>query len=70
MTAHHPTPEAAVLVAIDTAKHRDEILIEEPGRIRRRRLTILNTRADHDRLVAVLRAQGRPVLVGFKATGD
>jgi hypothetical protein len=54
-----------VLVAIEIDKHRDEILIEEPGRVRRRRLTILKTRADHDRLVSLLRAYTQPVLVGF-----
>ena len=39
------------LVAIDIAKYRNEVLIEAPGRRRRRRLTVLSTREDHDRLV-------------------
>ena len=70
MTAHQFPTEAAVLVAIDIAKRRNEVLIEEPGRTRRRRLTILNTRADHDRLVALLRAYDQPVVAGFEATGN
>ena len=36
------TPENTVLVAIDIAKHRNEVLIAEPGRRRRRRMVILN----------------------------
>ena len=32
MTLPQTTPEGAVLVAIDVAKHRNEVLIEVPGR--------------------------------------
>ena len=32
MTKHQPTPRDAALVAIDIAKHRNEVLIELPGR--------------------------------------
>jgi transposase len=63
-------PEGAVLVAIDVAKHRNEVLIEAPGISRRRRLTILNTREEHDRLVGVLIGCGLPIVVGFEATGN
>ncbi|MEB3321482.1 MAG: IS110 family transposase [Synechococcaceae cyanobacterium] len=70
MTAHQPTAEGAVLAAIDVAKHRNEVLIEEPGRMRRRRLTVLNTRDEHDRLIAVLTRFEQPVVVGFEATGN
>ena len=31
MTLAQTTPDGAVLVAIDVAKHRNEILIEAPG---------------------------------------
>ena len=44
MTLSEDMPDCAVLVAIDVAKHRNEVLIEMPGRARRRRLTVLNTR--------------------------
>ena len=39
----HTTP---VLVAIDIAKARHEVLIVVPGKKRRRRLTVLNELAD------------------------
>jgi transposase len=70
VTAHQPTAEGAVLAAIDVAKHRNEVLIEEPGRMRRRRLTVLNTREDHDRLIAVLTRFEQPIVIGFEATGN
>ena len=54
MTAHHPTRSDVVLVGVDIAKHRHEVLIAAPGKARRRRLTVPNTRAEFDRLVALL----------------
>jgi len=60
----------SVLVAIDISKHRHEVLIEIPGHKRRRRLTVLNSREDFDRLVALLVDYGRPVRVAFEATGN
>ena len=69
MARHEPTPAPATLVAIDIAKTRNEVLIEAPGRSRRRRLTVLNTRAEHDRLIELLRAGG-PVITAFEATGN
>ena len=69
MTSIEPTPSAAVLVAIDIAKQRNEVLIELPDARRRRRLTVTNTRAEHDRLVAELQALTRPITVGFEPTG-
>jgi transposase len=69
MTTHHLTPTVGVLVAIDVAKIRNEVLIEVPGQ-RRRRLTVLNTRPEHDRLVALLSGLGQPVTCAFEATGN
>lgn len=69
MTRRDPTPADAVLVAIDIAKARNEVLIAPPG-ARRRRLTVLNTRAEHDRLAEILSGYAAPVVVGFEATGD
>jgi transposase len=69
MTRSQPTPAAAVLVAIDVAKLRNEVLIELPGARRRRRMTVTNTLAEHDRLVAELHALERPVTVGLEPTG-
>ena len=70
MTKHQSVADHFALVAIDIAKVRNDILLEVPGQSRRRRLTVLNTRADHDRLVDTLKGLGRPVLVGFEATGN
>ncbi len=51
MTTDKPSRSGRTLVAIDIAKYRNEILIEVPSKARRRRLTILNNLADHDRLL-------------------
>jgi len=64
-------PNEGVLVAIDVAKARNEILLEIPGSPRRRRrLTILNQRPDHDRLIDPLIALRQPVVCGLEATGN
>jgi len=48
MTKLSSTPAGAVLVAIDMAKNRQEVLIERPEGGRRRRMTVLATKADYD----------------------
>ena len=70
MTEKHSIPVDAVLVAIDIAKARNDVLIELPDRSRRRRLTVLNTRDEHDRFIALLQEIGRTVIAGFEATGN
>jgi transposase len=70
MTRREPTPKNVVLVAIDIAKTRHEILIETSAGGRRRRITLLNTRSEHDRLVEILAGYGAPIIIGFEATGD
>lgn len=70
MTVANSIPTDAVLVAIDIAKVRNEVLIEVLDDKRRRRLQVLNNRAEHDRLIEVLLAYGRPVVCGFEATGN
>ncbi|EZQ14618.1 hypothetical protein CF98_18970 [Halopseudomonas bauzanensis] len=70
MTISDFTPADAVLVAIDIAKARNEVLIEAPNHKRRRRLPVLNSRAEHDRLIELLQTYGRPVVCGFEATGN
>ena len=54
MTIDKPTPSRTALVAIDIAKYRNAVLIEVPGHRRRRQMTILNTRDDHDRSAPTL----------------
>ena len=70
MTKPHAIPDDVVLVAIDVAKARNEVLIQIRGHARRRRLTVLNTKAEHDRLVTLLVELGRPVACGLEATGN
>ena len=62
--------DAPVLVAIDIAKARHEVLIAIPDQKRRRRLTVLNEFADFNRLATALKGYGRPVRVAFEATGN
>jgi transposase len=62
--------DAPVLVAIDIAKARHEVLIAIPGKKRRRRLTVLNQMEDFQRLITSLARYGRPVRAAFEATGN
>ena len=70
MTKRLSTATDAVLVAIDMSKHRQEVLVERPEGGRRRRMTVLATKPDYDCPVEYLAAIGRPILVGFEATGN
>jgi transposase len=70
MTNKEPISADAALVAIDIAKVRNEVLIEAPGQKRRRRLSVLNTRTEHDRFIETLIAYGKPVVCAFEATGN
>jgi transposase len=70
MTDTSIAQNAPILVAIDIAKARHEVLIAIPGKKRRRRLTILNQLNDFERLVASLTSYNLPVRVAFEATGN
>ena len=70
MTRHELTSSDAALVAIDISKSRNDVLIEIPGKARRRRLIVVNTRAEHDRFIDMLHGLDRPVIAGFEATGN
>ena len=70
MTNAQSIPDNAVLVAIDIAKARNDVLIEITGQKRRRRMVVQNTRAEHDRFIDLLRSFERPVVAGFEATGN
>ncbi len=70
MINREPTPPDAILVAIDVSKLRNDVLIEASGKLRRRRLTVLNTRSEHDRFIDLLREIGRPVIAAFEAMGN
>jgi transposase len=58
-----------VLVAIDIAKARNDVLVEPPGR-RRERFKMANNARDFRNLVAYLKDFALPVRVGFEATGN
>ena len=70
MTKRSSNPTDAVLVAIDMSQHRQEVLIERPEGGPRRRMTVMATKADYDRLATDLSDIGRPIIVGFEATGN
>lgn len=67
-TAKH-MKDARVLVGIDISKRRHDVLIAVPGKTRRRRLTVLNTAEDYERLIGTLRSFGLPVTIGFEGQG-
>ena len=69
MTMIAITQNTPVLVAIDIAKARHEVLIAVPGKKRRRRLTVLNELADFTRLITALKDYGRPVAQLLKQLG-
>jgi transposase len=70
MTKAKTTTDTRLLVGIDISKNRHEVLIGVPGKARRRRMTVLNTADDYQRLIDVLRGFGSPVVIGFEATGN
>lgn len=70
MTKAKTTTDARVLVGIDISKNRHEVLIAVPAKTRRRRMTVLNTADDYQRLIEILRSFGLPVTIGFEATGN
>lgn len=63
------TQSPFVLVAIDIAKLRHEVLIEVPGLKNRKRLVLLNTAVEFRRFADYLHSLKHPVRVAFEATG-
>lgn len=70
MPVFQVTQEPAVLVAIDIAKLRHEVLIEAPGWKSRKRLVLLNTAVEFRRFADYLHTLKYPVRIGFEATGN
>lgn len=70
MTVDNDITSARALVAIDIAKHTNEVLIQRPGKAHRQRLKIPNTGEGYGRLIDHLRGLGCPVQIGFEATGN
>jgi transposase len=66
---HNPaSPDKRTFVAIDVAKHLNEVLIED-AEGQRQRWRMANCRRDYEVLSQRLQAAEAPVLVGFEATG-
>ena len=63
------TPNARILVDIDIARNRHEVLRAVPGKTRRRRMTVLNTADDYQRLISLLRGFEMPVTIRFEGQG-
>ncbi len=70
MTFPDSITKNSVLVAIDVSKLRNDVLIEFPGSNRRKKLTVLNSRSEHDRFIELLTGFGQQVTAGFEATGN
>src|ERR1700692_3242242 len=70
MSLAQPTQTPAVLVAIDIAKLRHEVLIEAPGWRSRKRLVLPNTAVEFRRFADYLHSLKLPVRIGFEATGN
>ncbi|NRA87669.1 MAG: transposase [Rhizobiales bacterium] len=63
-------PTKQVLVAIDIAKSRHEVLIAFPNKKRRKKMSILSNKKDYDRLVSYLQSLDASVSIGFEPTGN
>ena len=70
MTKNTIAQAEPVLVAIDIAKTRHEVLIAVPGKRRRRRLTVLNQLDDFNRLITMLSDYDHPVRTAFFFDGE
>ena len=70
MSLVQPTQPSAVLVAIDIAKLRHDVLIEAPGWKSRKRLILPNTAAEFRLFADYLHGLKHPVRIVFEATGN
>src|SRR5271154_4522500 len=70
MSLVQPTQPSTVLVAIDIAKLRHDVLIEAPGWKSRKRLILPNNAAEFRLFADFLHGLKHPVRVVFEATGN
>ena len=70
MPSRQPTQDDAVLVAIDIAKLRHDVLIEAPGWKSRKRMIVVNSAVEFRRFAEFLHSLKHPVRVVFEATGN
>ncbi len=69
MTARRKCSAEVTLVAIDVAKAWNTVLMEKPDG-KRQQFRVANTRADHDRLILLLKNQGVQCRVALEPTGN
>jgi len=69
MTQSIHTTEGKVLVAMDIAKLKNDVLVELPSG-KQKRLKIANRKADYDEFVAYLKSLNTPCVIAFEATGN
>jgi len=69
MTHHISSTEDQVLVAIDIAKIRNDVLVEQPDG-KRKAFKMANKMTDFVEFTRYLKAFGFPCLIGFEATGN
>lgn len=58
MAKAEPASDARVLVGVDISRNRHEVLIAVPGKLRRRRIAILNKAEGFQRLIDVVQEFG------------
>lgn len=69
MTQSINTTEGKILVAMDIAKLKNDVLIELPSG-QRKRLKIANRKADYEELTNYLKSLNTPCVIAFEATGN
>ncbi len=69
MTHYISSTEDRVLVAIDIAKVRNDVLVQQPDG-KRKAFKIANKMTDYEEFSRYLKSFGLPCLVGFEATGN
>lgn len=69
MTTPHSTSTPPVLVAIDIAKARHDVLVELPGG-RRRKMVVRNQLSEFRQLAKYLRSLGTECLIALEPTAD
>ena len=69
MTNHSSTTKPPVLVAIDIAKHRHDVLLKDPNR-KSHQFKVANSSTDFDRFCLFLKSFGHPCHIAFEPNAD
>jgi len=68
MTMNKNNTKPSLWVAIDVAKTKHDVLIEYPNETRKK-LKIMSTLSDFNRLADIIKASNLPAIVGLEASG-